>query len=68
MNKVIIRSYCEAGCDCPNCHTGEQADDSVQNCVYCQLKWANCGEYNRKKYPDQTEWIYCQCGNLTKKK
>src|SRR3990167_6724288 len=44
-NKVIIRDYCEYECDCPKCHKGDGLGQ-VRECVYCQLKWANCGEYN----------------------
>ena len=67
MNKVIIRSYCEADCDCPKCHTGK-GKSIVENCVYCQLKWANCGQYNKnhevykRKPPKEAKW--CECGNL----
>ena len=65
MKKVIIRSYCEIGCDCPKCHNGD-GNDAIKNCVYCQLKWANCGEYNIKHpvYKTLKEVKYCKCGNL----
>ena len=70
MNKVIIRSYCEAGCDCPKCHTGG-GNEKLKDCVYCQLKWANCGQYNPKhevfKRDKPKESFWCQCGNLIEK-
>mgnify|MGYP001587510365 CR=1 FL=1 len=47
MEKVIIRTYCEAGCDCPKCHKGDGTGD-VEKCLYCQIKWKNCGQYNPK--------------------
>jgi len=64
-NKVVIRSYCECGCDCPKCHSGE---GDVENCVYCQLKWANYGEYNKnhKVYKEKKNAHWCECGNLIK--
>jgi hypothetical protein len=67
MKKVIIRSYCEAGCDCPYCHTGKN-DKEVEDCVYCQLKWYQVGEYNPKHpvYKTLKESRYCECGNLIK--
>lgn len=46
-NKVIIRIYCEAGCDCPKCHKMD-GKSKVEKCVYCQLKWAGKGQYNPK--------------------
>lgn len=66
MNKVIIRTYCEAGCDCPKCHIIDA--NNVENCVYCQLKWRNCGEYNPKHpvYKTLKESKWCPCGNLIK--
>lgn len=46
-NRVFIRTYCECDCDCPTCHTGEKPyGGKVEKCVYCQLKWANKGQYN----------------------
>ena len=65
MKKVIIRTYCEVGCDCPKCHTGEDKSE-VENCVYCQLKWYQCGEYNSKNpvYKTLKEVRYCECGKL----
>ena len=44
-NKVKLRSYCEAKCDCPKCHTGYDNALLVEECAYCQLKWVNKGEY-----------------------
>lgn len=43
-NRVVIRTYCEVNCDCPNCHKGNAG--AVEKCVYCQLKWANKGQYD----------------------
>lgn len=49
-NKVYIRNHCECGCDCPTCHLsiGEKGKTEVENCVYCQLKWAGKDEYDPK--------------------
>lgn len=44
-NRVFIRTYCECGCDCPTCHDGNHTTE-VEECVYCQIKWAGKGEYN----------------------
>lgn len=66
-NRVFIRSYCGVGCDCPTCHCGES---EVENCVYCQLKWAGKGEYSLK-YRAKQEWaeptelkVCAECGAM----
>ena len=67
MKKVIIRTYCEAACDCPKCHKGDGSGD-IENCVYCQLKWRGEGQYNpkhevyKRNPPKEAHW--CECGNL----
>lgn len=48
-NKVVIRSYCQAGCDCPTCHQGIDRGTDPKNCFYCQLKWYGYGEYGDKQ-------------------
>ncbi len=53
-NRVVIRKYCGAGCDCPTCHTG-RGDSHVEECVYCQLKWANKDQYN-PRYREYQGW------------
>jgi len=55
-NKVIVRTYCECGCDCPTCHIclGDKGKTKVEDCVYCQFKWAGKGQYDpefRKQHP-----------------
>ena len=73
-NRVFIRSYCECGCDCPTCHTGDDNATEVENCVYCQLKWAGKGQYDpkfKKKqgWGDPAEAIVCkECGHYHIKK
>lgn len=69
MQKIIIRTYCEASCDCPKCHTGD-VNSKVEDCVYCQLKWYQVGEYDPKHplYKNKKGVHYCECGNLVKDK
>lgn len=43
-NKVYLRTYCESNCDCPTCHDRKRTT-KVEECVYCQLKWHDKGDY-----------------------
>ena len=44
--EIEITTFCNSGCDCPYCHTGEDDARDVEKCIYCQNNWAN-EEHNR---------------------